>query len=116
LVPKAEEPAPEREPDHFRPAKSDQPVEDLVDQFLKKDPKITPQKAEFYTPGNVAKLSIADNEDFVSETLAGIYEKQGYYAKAIRVYEKLSLKNPGKSSFFASRIKELEALKNSKNK
>lgn len=92
------------------------PVEDLVEQFLKNDPKITPQKVEFYTPGNVAKLSIADNEDFVSETLASIYEKQGYYAKAIRVYEKLSLKIPGKSAYFASRIKELESLKNNKTK
>lgn len=94
----------------------DESVEDLVDRFLKSDPKITPQKAEFYSPGNVAKLSIADNEEFVSETLAGIYEKQGYFAKAIRVYEKLSLKIPGKSTYFASRIKELEALKNNKNK
>jgi hypothetical protein len=111
LMPKNEE---EQEPENFRPPKNDLPVEDLVDQFLKKDPRITPQKAEFYSPGNVAKLSISDNEDFVSETLASIYEKQGYFTKAIRVYEKLSLKNPQKSSFFASRIKELEALKKNK--
>lgn len=115
LLPKKEESKLPSEELGKEPEKS-LPIEDLVDRFLKTDPRITPQKAEFYSPGNVAKLSIADNEEFVSETLAGIYEKQGYFAKAIRVYEKLSLKIPGKSAYFASRIKELEALKNNKNK
>lgn len=94
-----------------------QQTEDLIDKFLKSDPKITPQKIEFYTPGNMAKLSITDNEDFVSETLAVIYIKQGYYPKALRVFEKLSLKFPEKSAYFAARIKEVVSLqKNSKQK
>lgn len=98
-----------------KPEKED--VAALVDKFIKNDPKITPQKTEFFTPGNVAKLSIIDNEAFVTETLAKIYEKQGYYQKAMKVYEKLSLKIPEKSAYFASRLKELETLlKNSKNK
>jgi hypothetical protein len=105
---------PDSESEENSRKKSDE-LNELVDKFLQKDPKITPLKAEFYTPGNVAKLSITDNEEFVSETLAGIYEKQGYFGKAIRVYEKLSLKIPEKSTYFASRIKELELLhKNSK--
>jgi hypothetical protein len=65
---------------------------------------------DFYTAGNVAKLSIADTDEVVSETLASIYSKQGYFNKAIRAYEKLSLKFPEKSAYFASRIKELEVL------
>lgn len=89
---------------------------DLIDKFLKNDPKITPQKTEFYTPGNVAKLSITDSEDFVSETLAVIYIKQGYYTKAARVFEKLSLKFPEKSPYFAARLKELEALQKNNKK
>ncbi len=90
---------------------------ELVERFIRSEPKITPQKAEFYSPGNMAKLSITDNEEFVSETLASIYEKQGYLQKAIRVYEKLSLKFPEKSAYFASRIKNLETIqKNAKNK
>lgn len=91
-------------------------TEDLIDKFLKADPKITPSKTEFYTPGNMAKLSITDNEDFVSETLAVIYIKQGYYPKAIRVFEKLSLKFPEKSTYFAARIKELESLQKNNKK
>lgn len=98
-----------------KPAKED--ISAMVDKFIQNDPKITPQKTEFFTPGNVAKISIIDNEAFVSETLAKIYEKQGYFQKAMRVYEKLSLKIPEKSAYFASRLKELDTLlKNSKNK
>jgi len=104
-----------------RPDSSKKPVKEdisaLVDKFIQADPKITPQKTEFFTPGNVAKISIIDNEAFVSETLAKIYEKQGYYQKAMRIYEKLSLKIPEKSAYFASRLKELETiLKTQKNK
>lgn len=90
-------------------------IERLVDRFIQNEPKITPQKTAFFTPGNVAKLSITDNEDFVSETLAKIYEKQGYYAKAIKVYQKLTLKFPEKSAYFATRMEALNELKN-KNK
>jgi hypothetical protein len=108
LVPQEEK---TEEPKINQPFKSKlEETEDLVDKFLKKEPRITPQKVDFYTAGNVAKLSIADTDEVVSETLASIYSKQGYFNKAIRAYEKLSLKFPEKSAYFASRIKELEVL------
>jgi hypothetical protein len=86
-------------------------LDDLIDKFIRSDPRITPSKAEFYSPTNIAKLSIVDQEDFVSETLAKIYEKQGYFDKAIKVYQKLSLKFPEKNSYFASLIEKTELHK-----
>lgn len=81
--------------------------QDLIDRFIQEDPKIIPKKTEFYSPTNMARMSVVDDSDIVSETLALIYVDQGKYHEAIRAYEKLSLKNPEKSSYFASQIKVL---------
>lgn len=43
-----------------------------------------------------------------TETLGKLLAKQGQYAKAIKVYEQLSLVNPEKSSSFAATIQELK--------
>lgn len=90
--------------------------EDLIDKFIAEDPKITPNKAEFFSPVNMAKLSVIDDESFVSETLAKIYAKQGNYAKAIKAYDNLSLKYPEKSVYFANLIKSLKAERKQKKK
>lgn len=86
-------------------------LDEIIEKFIRTDPKITPAKAEFYSPSNVAKMSIIDKEEFVSETLAKIYEKQCYFDKAIKVYQKLSLKFPEKNAYFASLIEKAELLK-----
>jgi hypothetical protein len=59
----------------------------------------------------MAKKSSQMDDEIVSETLAKIFEAQGHYDKAIRMYVKLSLKVPDKVSFFAARIKELKSKK-----
>lgn len=80
----------------------------IIDEFIKNQPSISRPKAEFYDPLNKAKESIVDNENIVSETLAGIYHDQGHLEKAIKIYQKLSLKYPEKSSYFAALIEKAE--------
>lgn len=81
---------------------------DLIDRFIQSEPRIEPNKTKFYSPVNMAKNSLADSGDIVSETLANIYVKQGNFNKAIHAFEKLSLKFPEKSHLFAARIKEIK--------
>jgi hypothetical protein len=81
---------------------------DVIDKFIQEDPKIKPKKSEFYSPINMARLSVVDDSDMVSETLALIYVEQGNFINAISTYEKLSLKNPEKRSYFANQIKILK--------
>ena len=81
---------------------------ELIDKFILENPSISRPKAEFYNPISVAQNSIIDQENIVSETLAKIYEKQGYLDKAISIYEKLGLKYPKKSSYFAAQIERLQ--------
>ena len=86
---------------------------ELIDKFILENPSISRPKAEFYNPISVAQNSIIDQEDIVSETLAKIYEKQGYFEKAISIYEKLGLKYPEKSRYFAAQIERLKESKES---
>ncbi|MBO6025545.1 MAG: hypothetical protein J6P83_11945 [Bacteroidales bacterium] len=86
---------------------------ELIDKFILENPSISRPKAEFYNPISVAQNSIIDQENIVSETLAKIYEKQGYVEKAKSIYEKLCLKYPEKSRYFAAQIERLQESKES---
>jgi len=81
---------------------------DIIDSFIKNDPQIKAPKPEQINTENKAKKSAEDNYDLVSETLAAIYIEQMLYHKAIDTYEKLSLKFPEKSRYFADLIQSLE--------
>ena len=45
---------------------------------------------------------------FCTETLAGIYAEQGYFAQAKKIYSRLMLRYPEKSAYFASLIQKLK--------
>ena len=86
--------------------------ENLIDKFVETEPRIRkPKRAEFFSPVQSAKESLIENDEIVTETLARVYLEQAHYDKAIAAYEKLSLKFPQKSSFFAIQIKLIYNLK-----
>jgi hypothetical protein len=47
-------------------------------------------------------------KEVLTEAMAEVWEKQGNGAKAIEIYNKLSLLDPLKSAYFASKIEELK--------
>ena len=64
-------------------------------------------------PGDeIIAKSLTEDEELVTETLANIYTSQKKYDKALEAFKKLSLKYPEKNSYFATRIEEIENLKN----
>ncbi len=84
---------------------------DIIDSFLQTGNKrIVPKKEAADEIVDIAAPSIEENEALMTETLANIHIKQKHYHKAITIFEKLSLKYPEKSIYFAARIKEMERL------
>jgi len=81
---------------------------DLIEQFIRKAPdleSITPSEKDNQ---DISQDSVEEKQDLASEKLIQIYIKQGYYQKAMDAYEKLSLKYPEKSDYFAEQIKKLK--------
>ncbi|HOE04776.1 MAG TPA: hypothetical protein PLZ52_06135, partial [Bacteroidales bacterium] len=83
---------------------------DLLDKFISDKPKIIPKETEMAISSEIADYEKEEQDDFITETLAGIYIKQGHFEKALHTYEKLSLKYPEKSIYFAAQIKLVKEL------
>ena len=85
--------------------------EDLIENFLMSNPRIIPRE-NVKINDDISLDSIREHEGFITDTLAKIYVKQGHYSKAIFAYEKLSLKYPEKSSYFADQIESIKKIIN----
>jgi hypothetical protein len=82
---------------------------ELIDRFIIANPRIEPNRDKTAVAAEDISKPFVENEGgFFTETLARIYVNQGYYSKAIDIYEKLSLKFPEKSSYFASQIEKVK--------
>jgi hypothetical protein len=84
----------------------------LIEQFLQKGPGVIKADKETALDGDVSVGSVQEDDSFITDTLAKIYVKQGLHAKAIYAYERLSLKYPEKSAYFAAQIEKIKNITN----
>lgn len=95
--------------------------QDLIDKFIAADPHIRPvgsvplSSEDANAQAGTLDISYTDEDitdSVFSESLARIYIKQKQYSKAIRIFEKLNLKYPEKSTYFADQIRFLNKVIN----
>lgn len=87
--------------------------QNLIDDFLtRSEGKIQLQDTVEYTPQQEMPNDDAKeiDEGYFTETLAGIYIKQGNYDKALEIIQRLNLIYPKKNAYFADQIRFLKKL------
>ncbi len=80
----------------------------LIDKFLKEEPRIKVKKDLPEEQEDLSAASTAEDPQLATETLALVYLKQDKKKEALDVYEKLCLKFPEKSSYFAKKILDIK--------
>lgn len=80
----------------------------VIDNYVQSIPNKKQTENTGLSAVELAKKSLELDGEIVTETLAQIYERQNKWNKAIDMYEKLSLKFPEKSTYFATLIKNLK--------
>ncbi|SDG42654.1 hypothetical protein [Psychroflexus sediminis] len=91
---------------------TENPQFQVIDEFIKNNPKIVPTRS--YETSEKIKARHEPSSSLMTETLARVYIEQKRYDKAIQAFKILILNNPEKSSFFADQIQEIERLKENK--
>jgi hypothetical protein len=84
----------------------------IIEQFVRENPKIKPVDKDSVGDFIPVDEKEATHEDVVSETLAKVYEQQGFFSRAREVYRKLGLIYPEKSDYFAALIQETKHKEN----
>ena len=121
------DPEPEATADTATPADGDVPAEsgsaaeeppllkiagkELIEKFIENNPRLQPRQDD-RPHVDISEDSVKEHDGIFTDTLAKIYIKQRYYSKAIFVYEKLILKYPEKSDYFAGQIAAIKKLTN----
>jgi hypothetical protein len=85
--------------------------EKAIENFIENNPRISQLKEE---STYVVKEKNDDISHLMTETLANLYFEQKLYTKAIKAFEILMKKNPGKKDYFESKIQEIKDFR-SKN-
>jgi len=86
---------------------------EIIENFIRNEPRIAPVRGRLGEPAEQEDLALRSQPapitgGLVTESFAKILCKQGKYSKAIEIYEKLALKNPDKSAYFAAKISEIK--------
>jgi hypothetical protein len=96
---------------HCPPAPSLPSSLDLINNFLRRQPRLSRPAMLPPSPAAQADLSVRSTRaepDLASESLARILVRQGKTARAIEIYEKLMVKQPEKMAYFAAQIQSLQ--------
>ena len=84
---------------------------DLINNFLRRQPRLTRPAMLSPNPSAQADLSVRSTRaepDLASESLARILVRQGKTARAIEIYEMLMVKQPEKMAYFTAQIQQLQ--------
>jgi len=111
-LPEISEPAAKSETEESKAPVPKKPIssKDLIEDFIRKNPRMPRPGETGNLDFDVSQKSLEESDAFMTETLAEIYLKQGYYYRALQAYEKLSLKYPEKSIYFATQIEKIKEL------